>query len=166
MVIVKPQWAELTPATQKKFLLSLVFYKDMYIQVFCISRITPWVIHWVWWPIKIFPLCWANHLVLNKLGKNSSKVIATAWLHFSLYDKCIVCNMWNYCWELPQKRKNTADCLVCSLHSAECMIWRVRACAVAGADLIKGENSLKNVWIFLMFVCESTGKNLVMPGTW
>lgn len=114
----------------------------------------------VWWPRKIFPLCWANHLVLNKLGKSGSKVVATAWLYLSLCDKCIV---WNYYWALRQKRKNTADCVVCSLHSTECMMWRLRACADAGADLIKGENSLKKVWISL---CECMGKNLVVPGTW
>lgn len=53
-------------------------------------------------------------------------------------------------------RERTQLTLICSLLRAEYMTWSVRA--EAGADLIKGENSLKNIWIFLIFYVRAWGK--------
>lgn len=40
------------------------------------------------------------------------------------------------------------------------MTWRVRACAEAGAELIKGENSFKKVLIFLVLFVGEHGEKL------
>lgn len=93
----------------------------------------------------------------KQVRENSTKTMATACLH--LHDECGVCVMWIIAGSCCRGGRAQL-CSGCSWCTAKCRAWRVRACADAGADLIKGENNFKNVWVFLMHFMGEHGEKL------
>lgn len=115
------------PGRDVRFLLkSVMSYKYVCIQDSYAFQPLIGMMHWVWWLIKISHFCWANHILLNKLGKIGSKVAATTCYGFIffyminvLYASCkIIAEPWY------RRRRHILLYVVCSFCSAQCAMWR------------------------------------------